>query len=424
MSTYYSTTQFLYVLTILPLAIISIYSLVYLQISDNDYKTIFLKIIYTLVTFYCFISVIQSVSKNPVSNHIIQKIKLAIFLSLFYAPYLKEIKKVKILSILLTFIILLFILIADKLIIDSDYHNLIYSNLYKTILLMNTILINISIVKDIYMSNEKPFFLNKKVRILLNLLLISTPSILHLIILMKGSFNILYSEIILILSFVIISIVKYFDNNESSLLIKTFDEVSKNSSKYLFILDKNYSIIFANRSAISSDLFNRIKTIDIDNLTKLFKHEAKEEIDSANNKYIAVKHEKELIKYYSYNILDVKKEKKTLSYVLSIEDISEIMDLSLSLHKKKIRTEYFNQKLEQYSKIVYNIEKEKQVNKLLEKIIENREQQMKDLSKRLVNLLDKIDDTNFENLIEDTIQNTNNILIDVRATVSKFRENY
>lgn len=111
-----------------------------------------------------------------------------------------------------------------------------------------------------------------------------------------------------------------------------------------------------------------------------------------------------------------------MGFIITISNISDLIKLMVNLEKKKEESRIVNEKLKNYSNVVYHIEKEKEINNLLEEIVSLRDIQMKYLSGLILDTKEKLSDDIFEKHIDNAINKTNEILEDVRATVSKYRE--
>lgn len=113
---------------------------------------------------------------------------------------------------------------------------------------------------------------------------------------------------------------------------------------------------------------------------------------------------------------------REIGRVLTITNITELISLLNDLEEKKSESEKLNEELKNYTKVVYHLEKEKKINNLLEEIVLTRDSQMNYLIQLINDTKEVIDDTSFENSIEQSIEQSNAILNDVRDTVTKYRE--
>ena len=134
---------------------------------------------------------------------------------------------------------------------------------------------------------------------------------------------------------------------------------------------------------------------------------------------------KEEFKHYlTYKKSELRERGELLGYIITITEITDLIELLFELEDKKKKSKTTNNQLKNYSKIVYHIEKEKEINTLLQEIIDSREDQMKQLSEMIVEIKEKIDDPLFEEQIDVAISKSNEILHDIRNTVSTYREHF
>ena len=91
-----------------------------------------------------------------------------------------------------------------------------------------------------------------------------------------------------------------------------------------------------------------------------------------------------------------------------------------SLEDQKQKSKEANAKLRNYSEVVYHIEKEKEINTLLEEIVSSREKEMQSLINRIDALIDNEGD--FVEQVDPVIRFNQKILEDVRKAVSTYRK--
>jgi hypothetical protein len=128
--------------------------------------------------------------------------------------------------------------------------------------------------------------------------------------------------------------------------------------------------------------------------------------------------------YFIYKKALLREMGKSVGYIMTITEITELIELLFSLEDKKKKSKDTNSQLINYSKVVYHIEREKELSNLLEEVINSREEQMKFLSQIISGIKENKDEQLFEDNIDVAISKSNEILYEVRNTVSTYREHF
>ena len=113
---------------------------------------------------------------------------------------------------------------------------------------------------------------------------------------------------------------------------------------------------------------------------------------------------------------------KNIGFIITITNITDLIKLLVNLENKKEESIIANEKLKKYSDVVYHVEKEKRINILLEEVLSLRDIQMQRLSQMIFDTKEKSNEKNFEGSVDVAINLANEILEEVRDTVSKYRE--
>lgn len=189
---------------------------------------------------------------------------------------------------------------------------------------------------------------------------------------------------------------------------------------YVFITDEDGYIIYKNTGVIKSDFFKDINKIDIRNIENNFSNEVimRSAYDKTLIKYINGNET-----YFQYNKKELLKANEIVGYIITFIDITELINMLDQLKIKQEETTRANSKLTKYKEIVYDIEKEKEINNLLSEIADNQYTSMRKLKENINLLRDNIDD-DFYNKIADIIQHAKGDLHDVRKAVTAYMNYY
>lgn len=252
-------------------------------------------------------------------------------------------------------------------------------------------------------------------------MLIILPLGVYLVITCINCNAVCYIELFISLCAIIYTNLIFAFNTESSYSILAFDKIENISTNYIFVIDNLGKVIYSNDMVKISEFFGDIKHIE--SVTKIFKCDTVESYSYLDKEYINIKKDSEDF-YFSYSYSQLYHKEKTIGSVITITNITDLILLLNNLEDKKAESKKLNEELKNYSKVVYHLEKEKEINNLLEEIVLARDGQMKYLTNLIKDTKAKIDDKTFENYIEISIDKSNEILEDVRKTVTKNREYY
>lgn len=209
----------------------------------------------------------------------------------------------------------------------------------------------------------------------------------------------------------------------SGLTSKQFEELSDMLEDYVVVIDNYGNIVYKNEIFKKSTNFVDTNTVDIKNIDLIFNKSIKIINNSSGNKYIQIEQESKT-EYFTYKYKKLIDGDKTLGYMATITNITHLIDLVNSLeanNKKYVET---NNRLSHYSNVVYHLEKEKEINILLEEIITSREKSMDNLIVRIEDLEMSLDSDDFKIKLNNAIHLNIDILNGVRHAVTAYREHY
>ncbi|GMQ57306.1 hypothetical protein AN1V17_17010 [Vallitalea sediminicola] len=191
---------------------------------------------------------------------------------------------------------------------------------------------------------------------------------------------------------------------------------------YVFITDENGYIIYKNTRVMNSNIFNRTNIFDVENIQNIFSDEVTTRIayDKSFIKYVG---SREMKIYFQYNKKELLKDNQIVGYIITFIDITELINMLDELKIKQNQTTRANNKLTKYKDIVYEMEKEKEINNLLSEIANNQYKSMRKLKTNIDELSKNVDD-DFDKNIVDIIQHAKDDLQDVRSAVTAYMNYY
>ncbi len=194
-----------------------------------------------------------------------------------------------------------------------------------------------------------------------------------------------------------------------------FSRLKKLILDYVFIVSLNGDVIFKNQNIVTSELFKKVKWIDIENIEELFSEDVI--IRNAFSKQF-IKVKKENTKYLQLHKKELLNKGVLAGYILTFVDITELVDILDELSEKQRQIAVINEELNKYKEIVYDIEKEKEINVLLDKIAENQHSSMLKLKSK-IECLD-ITDEGFESEVQKLTEKAKADLKSVRNAVNEY----
>lgn len=330
------------------------------------------------------------------------------------------------LLIIIPILILIFSVIQSNwsiFILKYSFSYVIYSRNYIFIIL-TTILVYIASITWMYIKARKNKESNR-VRLLLSLVIIMyiCPMVIYIIMVIARSVQLKVIEItIAFLSCVTIDLI--FNSNVSyGLTPFTFDKIKSVMDDYVFVTDINGKIVFRNENTYNIDLFNNNNYLKVESIKDIFNNDSIIVSKEERNNYISLIRE-DKSKYYSYRYKDLIDDGEMIGRIITFVDITQLIELLEQLKTQEQKTLETNKKLLEYKEVVYYLEKENEINILLEEITSVQEKSMFEIMGRIDNCALKIDDESFEEELENIILLTNKNLEEVRKAVTAYREYY
>ncbi|MDA3845601.1 MAG: hypothetical protein PF505_03520 [Vallitaleaceae bacterium] len=198
-----------------------------------------------------------------------------------------------------------------------------------------------------------------------------------------------------------------------------FSDVRELMLDYVFITDEAGAIIYRNESVEKSEFFYKLSNIDLDCITSLFKDEV---ILKETYKKQIIELLSDKMYYLSYTKKQIIKGEQPAGYILTFSDISYMIDMLNELEQKEAETKHTNEELIAYKEIVYEVEKDKEINYLLTEVAANQQKSMERL-KNDIKDLENIEE-GFIEAVTQIIDYAKNDLQDVRQAVTTYRTYY
>lgn len=296
-----------------------------------------------------------------------------------------------------------------------------YSDAYSYIVLTVFILILLVTLRFGFAKTRiQKGYSNKTVAVAI-ILLFSLPMLFYYLTVTKESYYTNFAELFIFIAICIsIGAVNYFDT-PLGLSGNVFDRIADSIQNYIIITDAKKSIVYKNKGVIESGLF---KDTDVFySFADMFEESAVTSAATFDKECIKIDMGEDTV-YLTYKQSALKNGEKTMGYVISITDITEIIELIQHIEDRTSKTQENNLKLKDYTKIVYELEKEKKINLLLDEVIKNIDSELKRLSGDIKNLVGRLQESEFEKLVDDVIHTNKNILYDVKKAVAAYKQHY
>lgn len=437
---YYTFEQFYSVIVLLALVIFIITSGIfcYLRTTNNDGKKYFSAIFTQLI----IIAVARFVEEVIVSVDIAKNLRYSqnvVFLGLsaiFFYYFISKIipmfesienggiSKSKMdkyflrgLFAILMGLLIYGVSIGESFIIKSySFDNIIYTKEYAIIILICLLILFVICVQTL--------FIGSKSRIISMLVLVMcvVPYCVYFIFVKNNISNVDIIEVVLYFMFTIMVNILATSFIPGNIAPLAFDSIKDMILDYVFITDENGKIVYKNKNVSNTDFFNHWENIKLNNIKELFVGCVKER-KSLNKSYVQLINNNSKY-YFSYKYKILKNKNKVNCNIITITDITDLIEMLEDLEKTKKKHKKINEKLSDYSEKVYYMEKQKEINSLMEKIAKSQENSMLQIERKIDHAVSKIDHDTFENYIDDIILLSKNNLSEVRKAVSVYKEYY
>lgn len=431
---YYSYYQFFTVILIIFLAVFFAMSIIYSYYKNSNKKNIAIRyFIFSIIAIFIIIKIVESVIINFEVASILRNIQASIFIFLIYLLsyyiFVREYKLIKVNEkaekiILGVAFFLLAISLKNKCLLDDYAFNKVsYSNKYIDLIYLNVVIDVFFILKYACFSKQLNIIYNNKTSAVFISVLMIPPLLIYILLASVNNVYIDFMEIVIYYIFCFFMYLGARVNGDDGITLIAFNKIGDMCTDSIFVLDENGNIIYKNKAVKDSLLFSDIEKIDNNEIKKLFNGELSVKSNHLGKDYLMLKKDKSKY-YFTYKMAELKETDKTLGHIITITEISELMKLLFTLEEKKKKSKNINSQLTNHSKVVYHVEREKELNNLLDEIINSREEQMECLAQMINKIKEEKNEQSFEEDIDKAIIKSNKILSEVRATVSMYREHF
>ena len=300
-----------------------------------------------------------------------------------------------------------------------DFLNTRFSGFYAALLIALSVLVSIFITWILASKKQMNKLYKNSVLALGLVMLLLCPLVLYSVLVFYHADYVDFAEILIFTAFGVLFSIIMNKQVPLGLTVLAFNRIGDIIQDYIFVTDMTGKVIYRNRQANQSAYFVKDEKITIENINKLYTTEPIIKQNAEGNEYVKLKYKKET-RYFSHKYEPLKEQGKTIGQIITIVDITKLMNLLFSLEDQKKKSEEVHAKLKNYSKVVYHVEKEKKINALLEEIVSSRENEMQHLIAGIEELIENEGD--FKEQVDPVIRFNQKILEDVRKAVSTYRQ--
>jgi hypothetical protein len=198
-----------------------------------------------------------------------------------------------------------------------------------------------------------------------------------------------------------------------------FSDVKLQILDYVFIVGIQGNIIFRSKKVSGAKRFKEIDEIDVNNVEDIFLGHVVSR-NAFGNQFIKLVQDG--THYFQYHKKELYNKGKLAGYILTFVDITDLIFMLDELHEKQKEIAAIHTELIKYQEIVYEIEKEKEINHLLGEIANNQQKAMIELKDAMQEL--DIDDATVTEQMEMLTIKAKADLKNVREAVSAYMNYY
>lgn len=192
-----------------------------------------------------------------------------------------------------------------------------------------------------------------------------------------------------------------------------FKEVKNEMPDYVWIIDESGHVVYRNSGVINDQLLTDRSIINYHRPEEVFSKTLVIEAGYENNLYFEV----ESARYFTHIVKLIENKGKKVGAVITVKDVTQKITQLNKLRTERQSAAHMNQKLEAHKGVVYEMEKEKQINALLSAILETQQESLLNIKNQIENLLENSGEISDKEL--DMVLNiSKRDLANVRNTVS------
>jgi len=433
---YYTEAQFLNIVFISFQIILVIISMMFFIYKNNDKnKHLSLLYIFIGISSILFLRFEEAVIVSLEGAFLMRRLQSFInillqilMLNFLLKPFLisnsnwnnKSSQRIKIISFITFGIVSVLLWIQSYGFIQTyTFKSVVYHQSYKIAMTISLILVILSVIY-LFINDKNENSSSDKRHLIFILLLWGFPLMVYNLGLIYDIKNINVMESFLYLSFV-------FSLNASvnylvpyKVTFSIFNNVKDLIMDYVFIIDQNGRIVYKNKAIDILNVFKNIKIIDINDMSLIFKVPI--ELREAYGKQFIKLKDDNTVYYFSYTVKKIMNQEMEVGNIITFVEITQLIQLLDDLKKQQLHTQTINDELKIYSENVYNLEKEKEINMLLDEIARNQEYSMNQLKDDIQKMKNNHDHMmlDYKEIMDEAKKN----LFDVRAAVSAYMQYY
>lgn len=163
-----------------------------------------------------------------------------------------------------------------------------------------------------------------------------------------------------------------------------FNEVKNEMPDYVWIIDESGHVVYRNSGVVNDHILSHRHKINSDRPEEAFARPVIKLTEYENSLYL----DEESARYFTHMVKHIENKGQKVGAVITVKDVTRRID---QLNKLKIEREtatHMNHKLEAHKGVVYEMEKEKQINELLSAILETQQESLLNIKIHIEKLLD------------------------------------
>ncbi len=204
-----------------------------------------------------------------------------------------------------------------------------------------------------------------------------------------------------------------------SLGIDLFSDIKDMVLDYVFVTDTVGNLLFSSESVAKSNVFTAKSKINIANIELFFNGEVTIK-QQFGKQFVRLKEDNK--RYFQIYKKEIYSNEDVVGYIFTFVDVSQLIIMLDDYEAKRETVFKSNLRLRRYKDSVYEVERQKEINRLFLEIAQNQEKALAELDVKIKGL--NIDDPTFDVNIDQIIDSAKANLQDVRMAVSTYKTYY
>lgn len=306
---------------------------------------------------------------------------------------------------------------------EYTFHNIVYTKMYSFMHSMIVFVLMVNTYKIYQLKKTVQGAYKSRLLACVIFVMLIMPLLIYIIAVATKSVFVDYLEFLIlftfsfVVDFLTVSFIPY------AVTPIAFDKIKDMINDYIFVTDVNDYIVYKNENINQQLCFSSVSKVNKAFIKELFIGEVRQKKNKHGEPYLKVVNNQKA-SYFSYRVADLINQNKIMGQIIIVSDITDLVELVNYLEEKKLKAEVAHHKLIDYSEVVYYLEKEKEINVLLEKITNEQETSMYEIISEIDDLIEKVQDEDFEMTVNRIIHLIERNLSQVREAVTTYREYY